>query len=896
MNVRIEDPWLKSWEEVCRSLNVSVGNGLDTREYQERLRHFGPNRLREAQKKSAMIIFLDQWKNIIVLLLFSAAVLSFSFGQWLEGTAVLAAILLNVLIGFITELKAVRSLESLRQMRQTKAKVRRDGRLRKTRAADLVPGDIVSFEGGDIVSADLRLVEASNLRADESALTGESVPAGKDVVALDNDAPVAERTNMLFKGSTVTTGSGHGVVTATGMETELGRIVSLAEEAQAETSPLEKRLNRLGRRLVWVTVVIAVLVAIGGIMAGEKVLLIVETSIALAVAAIPEGLPIVATIALAKGMWRMARHNALMNRLSAVETLGGASVICTDKTGTLTQNQLTVTSLDLAESSTGNPETFNLRVSGHASAEEDSKHDYFVKALEIGVLCNNAQLDEKQPFNLDRAVGDPLEIALLAAGHAYGVNRQDLLDKNPEAREVAFDRETKMMATYHQTENGWLVAVKGAPGAVLEASTSWRDGENDRGLDPNLKHKWSVRNQTQAENGLRVLALGMKTVAEAEADPYENLTFAGLVSMIDPPRPEVDQAIEKCRRAGIKVVMVTGDHPATALKIGRDLNLVGDDGVKVIHSQDLPGPEDLADRDRERILHATVFARVSPKQKLDLIEVYQKNGNIVAMTGDGINDTPAIKKADIGIAMGRRGTQAAREAADMVLLDDSFSTIVTAVEQGRTIFENIRKFMIYLLSGNVGEIMIVVSAMLAGLPLPLRPLQILYLNIIGDVFPALALGIGRGDPQNMNQPPRHPREPIITQHHWRAIVGYGFLINIAVLAGFVVALDLPGFTEQRAVTVSFLGLSFGRLWHVFNMRSHRDGLFINEITRNPFIWAALALGVLLLMTAAYLPGISRVMGLVRPGPAGWSLILAISFIPLIVGQAIKMARRFFNAV
>jgi len=885
-------PWAQSTEEILQEMAASAEDGLSEEEARKRLRKHGKNRIRRQQGRSAWRILTDQFKNLIVFLLAAAAGLSFAFAQWLEGISICAALLINASIGFFTELQAVRSMEALHKMTRVKAKVLRDASVREIPDENLVPGDLVVFEGGDIVSADLRILEASRLQADESALTGESLPAGKQTGAVAADAALADRKNMLFKGTFITRGSGRGVVTAIGMDTELGKVAAMTDEGEGEHTPLEKRLNRLAYRLVWVTLIVSAFVAVSGLIGGEEIFLIIETAIALAVAAIPEGLPIVATVALARGMWRMAEHHAVMNRLSAVETLGATGVICTDKTGTLTENRMTVCRIALV------PET-EAAIAVDADAEDASAfrrkgetldpdaNPALLEILETGVLCNNASYDDGGDRNGSAAVGDPLEAALLAVGRTIGLERDRLLEAAPEVREEAFDPELKMMATFHQIDGGYRVAVKGAPEAVLEVCTAQRK-DKQQGFGAEDRKRWLACNDALAETGLRIIAAGTKRVSERDAEPYTDLTFLGLIAMLDPPRADVGDAIDACRKAGIRVVMVTGDQSQTATHIGRSLGLVAEDAAEALAGRDLKPTEDLSEDQRRRLLGACIFARVSPEQKLYLIQIHQENGSIVAMTGDGVNDAPALKKADIGIAMGKRGTQVAREAADMVLKDDAFNTIVVAISQGRAIFDNIRKFILFLLSGNMGEIMIVTFALLFGAPLPLLPLQILYLNMIGDVFPALALGVGKGETSKMEQPPRDAAEPVLTNQLWVAVFGYGLLIALPVLGGFAVALNLLNLDRTAAVTISFLTLAFARLWHVFNMRDAGSRLFCNDVTRNPFVWEALALCILLLLGAIYVPGLSDILKMVAPGFQGWLLILGMSLVPLVVGQVFKI--------
>jgi Ca2+-transporting ATPase len=873
---------------VLRALGVARERGLAAADVRERRRRFGPNQLRRIETRGAGRILLEQFQSLMVGLLALAAALSFAFAQPREGVAVLVVIALNAAIGFVTELRAARAMDALRRLGQTTTRVRREGQGQEIRAGELVPGDIVLVEGGDVVTADIRVIEASRLQADESALTGESVPVGKGVDTVTPETPLTERRGMLFKGTAVTRGGAEGVVVGTGMATELGRISSLVERAQEERTPLEKRLDRLGHRLVWLTLIIGAAVAASGILAGKGFLLMVQTGVALAVATIPEGLPVVATIALARGMWRMAQRNALVRRLAAVETLGATTVICTDKTGTLTENRMTVVRIVLAageiEVGAGAAEAGPFRRDGRPV--EPSEVPALYALLQTGVLCNNAALPTADHGD---AVGDPLEVALLVAGAKAGLDRAALARRWPEVREEAFDPDVKMMATVHEDARGYVVAVKGAAESVLEVCTRVRADSKDEALTDDDRRRWLARSEDLAGDGLRVLALATRHVDGAHVKLYADLTLQGLVALLDPPRQDVAPVIAACRAAGIQVVMVTGDQPATALAIARAVRLVDDTPAAVARGDELAALETLPETERRRLLETAVFARVTPEQKLRLVTLYQAAGFVVAMTGDGVNDAPALKQADIGIAMGQRGTQVAREAADMVLKDDAFGTIVAAVAEGRTIFRNIRAFVVYLLSCNLSEILVVGLASLVNAPLPILPLQILFLNLVTDVFPALALGLGEGDPAAMRQPPRDPREPLVTREHWLAIGGYGAVITLGVLSAFGLALVWLGMDGREAVTVSFLTLAFAQLGHVFNMRPPRSSLVWNEVIRNPFVWGALALCVALLLGVVYRPGLADVLGLAPPGVDGWALALGLGVLPLIVGAIVSLS-------
>ncbi len=880
-------PWASPWEDVTRQLGTPSEHGLSSPEVRRRLRENGPNLLREVKRDTAWAVLLRQFRSLIVGLLALAAAVSFGFGDATEGFAIIAVVVINASIGLITELRAARSMEALRRLTLVTAKVRRDGHVVEIPAEELVPGDIVVLEGGDVVTADLRVVRASRLQTDESTLTGESLPVEKSADQTPLQTALADRSCMLYGGTSVTRGSAEAVVVATGMDTELGRISALVEEAEEETTPLQKRLDRLGRSLIGVSLAIAAAVATAGMLQGKQTFLMVETAIALAVAAIPEGLPIVATIALARGMWRMAQRNALINRLSAVETLGSTTVIFTDKTGTLTENRMTVTEIHLP---TGDVEVKVTGAAGGGPFRQDGKlvdpgqRSDLRTALEIAVLCNNASLGQPSAPEESSAVGDPVEVALLEAGALAQIDPADLRRRHREVRQEAFDPKLKMMATYHECEGRIRVAVKGAPESVLDACSKILTEGGTMPLTDAARRSWRQHNERMADQGLRVLALATKMVESRDASPYDGLAPVALVGLVDPPRADVGPSIDACRTAGVRVVMATGDQPVTARRVALAVGLVEEDEAEVVHGSNLSRLDEVPDPERNHLLGVPIFARVSPEHKLNLIDLHQKDGAVVAMTGDGVNDAPALKEADIGIAMGQRGTQVAREAADMILQDDAFSTIVFAIGQGRVIFNNIRRFVVYLMSCNASEVMAVALASAVNAPLPILPLQILFLNLVTDVFPALALGVGEGDPSVMTQPPRDPKEPILTRRHWRSIAGHGTTITLSVLGALGLAHVLLGMTGRSAVTVSFLTLAFAQLWHVFNMRECGSGLVHNDVARNPFVWGALALCSGLLLAAVYAPGLSAVLKLVNPGTKGWALILGMSLVPLVVGQ------------
>jgi len=882
-------PWAQPADLVVQELGSSLEHGLPEREAQRRLETYGPNRLRRTRTRSRWRILVDQFSSAIAALLVAAAIAAFAFDERIEGAAIAAVLVLNAAIGFLTERRAARSMEALRELGQVEATVRRGGSTLRLSASLLVPGDILVVDAGDILTADVRLIGGSRLQVDESLLTGESLPVDKDARPVAAEAPLGNRASMLFKGTAVARGSGEGVVVATGMSTELGRISSLVEAAESETTPLEKRLALLARRLISLTLAIATLVALALVGSGRGLYLAVETAIALAVATIPEGLPIVATVALARGMWRMARRNALVENLRAVETLGSTTILLTDKTGTLTENRMTAVELQIAGGrvrieGTGLDLTGGFRWvdAGHDAAGSPE----LIAALRVGVLCNNAVL-AREPTGQIRTVGDPTEVALLVAGAKAGLLRDELLVASPEVGEVAFDPDTRRMATLHRDDGALFAAIKGAPETVLPGCTSLGARDGSRPLGAAERALWLERADRMAASGERVLALASCPVDSAETFGFDRLELLGLIGLFDPPREGVREAIATCRVAGIRVVMVTGDHGATARTVAGAVGLVepgSRDVDRFVDAGALPGATALDPDDTTRLLRASVIARATPRQKLDLIELHQRVGAVVAMTGDGVNDAPALKKADIGIAMGLRGTQVAREAADMVLKDDELGTIVVAVEQGRAIFANIRKFVVYLLACNVSEVLVVGLGALVPGPLPILPLQLLFLNLVTDVFPALALGVCEGGPTLLQEPPRDPGEPMLARRHWRHVFLFGAVMAASVLAALAVSLLWLGKTESQATTIAFLTLAMAQLWHVFSMRDGASAPVRNEITRNPWIWSALALCFALLLGAVHAPWLARVLAVTDPGASGWSMAVAFSLVPLAVGQ------------
>ena len=884
------EPWRRSPREILDALCVDAQTGLTETEADRRRRRWGENQLREAPHKSAWTTFARQLKSPIVLLLVLATVVAYAFDEKLEAAAVAAVLVVNTMIGFFTERRATRAVEALRELGAVHSVVRRAGVTRSLPATELVPGDIVVLDAGDVLAADLRILQASRLQVDESTLTGESLAVTKTAEPTPESAALPDRTSMLYSGTAITRGSAEGVVIGTGMATELGQISQLVDDSEPERTPLEIRLNSLGRRLILLTLGLTVIVSVASLSSGRELYLSIEIALALAVAAVPEGLPIVATVALARGMWRMARRNALIEELSAVETLGSTNVLLVDKTGTLTENRMTVGEIVLPDHTSiefdrqGDPTDDVALQKSRIELEDPSLLE---SALRIGALCNNAELGA--PASLEsEATGDPTEVALLVAARSAGIERPDLLRTLPEIREIAFDSEAKKMATLHRNESETFAAIKGAPEAVLSGCTHVAtSAEGTQPLDAPATTEWLGRADEMAASGQRVLALASRTSNDPDAFAYDQMTFLGLVGLIDPPRFGVRDAMQVCRDAGIRPVMVTGDHAGTAWHIAGETGLISPEQAASpapLDARTLPDFSTESELDRRRIMAAPVIARATPKQKLDLISLYQQSGAVVAMTGDGVNDAPALKKSDIGVAMGKRGTQVAREAADMVLQDDEFATIVAAVSEGRAIYSNIRKFVVYLLSCNLSEIVAVAIALLAQIPLPLLPLQILFLNLVTDVFPALALGVGEGGSSLMRESPRAASEPLVTAPQWFRIAAIGAVMAAAVLAALWLAIDLQAKTIAEATTISFVTLALAQIWHVFGMREVDSSVFRNEITRNPWIWAAIGVCVSLVVLAVSWPPLTLVLSTSPPDRAGWILALSASLIPVTVGQ------------
>jgi Ca2+-transporting ATPase len=859
------DWYLKERTEVVSLLATDAEAGLAPGEAQLRLAEHGPNELVERGLKSPWRILWEQLTGLMVVILIVAAVVSGALGDWKDAIAILAIVVLNAVLGFSQEFRAEKAMAALKQLAVPTVKVRRDGHVVEISARELVPGDVVLLEAGALVPADGRLLESVNLRVDEAALTGESEPVEKHARALDHAGlPVGDRLNMVYMGTVVTYGRGTAIITETGMNTELGHIAELIQTVEREPTPLQRRLEQLGRGLAVAALVIVAVVFVLGLLRGEDWQLMLLTAISMAVAAVPEGLPAVVTIALALGAQRMLKRQALIRKLPAVETLGSVTVICSDKTGTLTENRMTVTVLDVL-GETQQVDTLLRQGVPVADAECLPGERPPVRSLALltkaAALSNDAVLEATADGGY-QAVGDPTEGALVVAAAELGLVKSELDTRWPRIAEVPFTSERKRMTTVHrvgvapeETDAPWcygpLVAfAKGAVDSLLEISDRVWTGDEDVQLTEEMKARIVAANDQLAGQGQRVLGVAFRPLDEQpdeadEAALEREMTFIGLVAMIDPPRPEVREAVATAKAAGIRPVMITGDHPLTARQIAWELDIATD-------GQPLTG-RDLAQMtvdDLEEVVEAVaVYARVSPEHKLKIVQALQDRGQIVAMTGDGVNDAPALKKADIGVAMGITGTDVSKEAADMVLLDDNFATIVAAVKEGRTIYDNIRKFIKYTLTSNAGEIWVMLLAPLAGMPLPLLPLQILWINLVTDGLPGLALGVEPPERDTMRRPPHDPQENIFGRGLGRHVAWVGLLMGL-------VSLGMGYWTWRTGwdnwQTMIFTTLTLSQMGHALAVRS-RDSLFKVGLLSNKALLGAVLLTFVLQLAVVYVP-------------------------------------------
>ena len=840
-------------DEVLRALGTSR-NGLSAEEARRRLEEVGPNELRREQRVSPIILFLHQFKAFLVLLLLGATIVSIALGEVLDAAVILAIVVLSAFLGFVQEYRASRALEALKRMAAPMADVIRGAEEQRVPSREIVPGDIILLSVGDRVPADARLIEVYNLKVDESTFTGESMPVEKQVDPLPEDLPLADRTNMVFAGTTVIHGRGVAVVVATGMNTEFGQIAHLVQMTEEEHTPLESRMEEIGRRLgVAALGIVGVVVALG-IWRGGELLEMFIWGVSLAVAAVPEALPAVVTGTLTIGVQRMARRNAIIRKLPAVETLGSTTVICSDKTGTLTKNEMTVRRIWLGGrwievTGTGYEPQGEFRLDSNVLVPQGD----LLQLARIAVLCNDAHLLRDQAGR-HYILGDPTEGSLLVLAAKASQEPEPVRIDYPRVNEIPFSPVRKRMTTVHLTPEGkGIVCIKGAPEVVLAHCTRYlRDGQA-MPLGAATRQAVMMASEEMASQALRVLALAYKEIPNPYVEATEefletDLTLAGVLGMVDPPREEVQQALRKAELAGVRSVMVTGDHRLTAIAVARELGLLKEGDITLTGSE-LDG---LSDEEFLRIVdRVTVYARTSPQHKLRIVHALQAREHIVAMTGDGINDAPALRQANIGVAMGITGTDVTKESADMILADDNYATIVRAIEEGRIIYDNIRKFLRYLLSTNSGEILTMFIAVLVGLPVPLLAIQILWVNLITDGLPALALALEPAEQDVMQRPPRPPRESVFARGLWQHILWVGMLMATGTLAIMIWALSR--YSLESAQTMVFLTLASFQLFHVMAIRSERQSLISLGPLSNPYLTAAVALAFALQLAVTYLP-------------------------------------------
>ncbi|WP_054958371.1 calcium-translocating P-type ATPase, SERCA-type [Paenibacillus dakarensis] len=888
-------------DELQQVMQVHPQQGLTEEEAVERRKTSGWNELSEGKRISPFALLLNQFKDFMVLVLLGATLVSGLLGEYLDAVTIIAIILINGVLGFVQEFRAERSLNALKQLSAPTSKVLREGKVIHIAAKALVPGDIILVESGDRIPADVRWLEASSCSVEESALTGESLPVNKHSESIaEQDVPLGDLKNIGYMGTMVTRGTAKGLVIRTGMNTEMGKIADLIQNTESQETPLQHRLEQLGKILIGVSLALTILVVAAGILHGQPVSGMFLAGVSLAVAAIPEGLPAIVTIALALGVQRMIKRKAIVRKLPSVETLGCASVICSDKTGTLTQNKMTVTRIWLGGRMmevTGQGYEPTGQVLKDGKPIELRNDQMLRRLLQIGGLCNNAEIVEivpddsklKRKNKSEEAVsswelkGDPTEGALLTLSAKMGLSQNALAAAYKRDKEFPFDSERKLMSVIVSHQGGRLICAKGAPDVLLDACAYILWDGNVVPLTGTLRQKVLAANELMASSALRVLGMAYRDLRsydkpETEKEAESQLIFAGLAGMIDPPRREVRDAISTCRRAGIKTVMITGDHRTTAEAIAGQLGIMPRNGLSMT-GQELSR---LDDKELDaKVDQIYVYARVSPEHKLRIVKSLQRKGHVVAMTGDGVNDAPAIKAADIGISMGITGTDVTKEASALVLSDDNFSTIVAAIEEGRSIYENIRKFIRYLLASNVGEILTMFFAMMMGLPLPLVPIQILWVNLVTDGLPAMALGVDQPEKDLMEHKPRGAKENIFARRLGWKIISRGVLIGLCTLGAFWLTLrTAPDQAGQlaKAQSVAFATLVMAQLIHVFDCRSSRS-IFHRNPFQNKYLVLAVLSSVLLMLGVMYIEALQPIFKTVPLGLREWAITLVAAGIP-----------------
>lgn len=872
--------------KAAEDLGTALEDGLSDSEAKSRKEKYGENRLEEKGSRTIFQMLVDQFKDFLIIILIIASIISIAVGELTDGIVILLIVILNAVLGVFQENKASNALKALQDMASPKAKVVRDGETKVIDSLDVVIGDIVLLEAGDYIPADLRLIDSANLKVDESALTGESVAVEKfaDEV-IPEDAPIGDRINSAYMSTIVTYGRASGIVTATGMDTEIGKIADMLNESKDDETPLQKKLAQFGKLLGIICIAVCVIIFGIGVARGQDMLEVFLIAVSLAVAAIPEGLPAVVTVVLAMGMQRMVKRNAIVKRLAAVETLGSTTVICTDKTGTLTQNKMTVTEIFDGKEDwdvTGTGYSFEGEIKSEGRNIEDI--DMLLNAM---VLCNDAEISD------DDVIGDPTEGALIVAGAKAGKMREDMNEKYPRINEIPFDSDRKLMSTLNEMDGKDVLFTKGALDVVFSrCDRILKDGEVQPVTEED-RERIREKNKNYAESALRVLGYAYKETENKKdiSDEENSLIFLGLTGMIDPPREEAKKAISLCKEAGIRVVMITGDHITTASAIGEQIGIL-DENSRALEGAAI---NDMSESElSETVKNTNVFARVSPEHKVKIVDSIRGNNEVVAMTGDGVNDAPSLKRADIGVAMGITGTDVSKEAANMILTDDNFASIVDAVEEGRIIYSNIRKFVGFLLSCNIGEILIIFLSMLAGWGAPLVAIQLLWVNLITDSLPAFALGLEPKNENVMDRNPRHPDEPLVDRHMKLAIGFQSVGLAIGTLASFRLGhifIEAGQDPELLPKTFCFVTLICGEMLRAYSARSETKPIHSMKIFSNKLLNIAVIVAIGLLLAVMYIPGLQDIFHTVALSPKQLGIAVGFSIIPIIAGELAKIWKK-----
>lgn len=870
-------------QEVIKHFNSDSKKGLSTAQVEELKQRFGQNKLEETKPPSFLVIFLGQFKDLFTIILFVAAGISFSFGERIDALIILVAVLLNVIISVIQENKAVKTIAELKEVVVFKAKVLRDGEMHQIDASELVPGDIIQLDAGDRVPADARIIEPVHFQAKEALLTGESEPIEKTKDPVEEGAPLAERENMVYQSTVVVNGKARAIVVATGLETEVGKIASLVDETEEEQTPLQKQLARLS---IWISVAVIImsLVVMGtGVVLGQDIGTMFHFAVALAVSAIPEGMVLAVTVILAIGMRQILKRKAVVRELVAAETLGSTTVICSDKTGTMTTGEMVAEKIVTAD------KEIDAKKLGDQSFEEG-----VFKYIRLVAALNNDLIIEDKLGGREKILGDTTEKALYVMAREAGCDKCDQEDQYPLVDEIPFDSYVKYMVSAHRMpdEDGVLVLTKGATERVLQRCSHVYQGGEIVGLSENMVSRLLSRNDELSENGYRVIALAFKKEEsengfDLETDDENTSVYLGMVAIRDPIRESIKDSISEAVAAGVEVKMITGDHRKTAQAIANEVGLVVMNDSEIIEGDEFETIQDDESALMERVNNVKVFARVAPVHKLKIVEALQKQGKVVAMTGDGVNDGPALKKADIGVAMGS-GTEVAQQTSDIVLRDDNFKTIVAAVEEGRRIFDNIRKVVLYLLSDSFAEVIMIFGSLLLGMPVPILPAQILWINIVDDGFPGMALAFDPIDDEAMDEPPRKKSEPVLNGEMRVIIVIIGIAAGVINLTLFYWLFYILGMSLEKARTVIFTVLAVDSLLYIFSVRSLRHSIFREHIFSNKYLILAVLFGLTMQVVAVYTPFLQPILRTEPLGVSEWGIVVATSLITIAIIEVIKL--------